>query len=193
MTLRDIPIIPTVIVAAAIATMIALGFWQIGRMEEKVALIAKAEQSARMSSEVGYPQNEEELEERLYRRTTVACADPTGATTVAGTSARGVKGMAQRVTCEMDNGERVAVDIGFTRNPQPVEWSGGEVRGVLAPGGRIVSAQGLAGLEALALPDPSALPNNHLAYAGQWFFFAFTALVVYILALRRRSVSRRED
>ncbi len=73
MTLRDIPIIPTVIVAAAIATMIALGFWQIGRMEEKEALIAKAEQSARMSSEVGYPQNDEELEQRFYRRTTIAC------------------------------------------------------------------------------------------------------------------------
>ncbi|MEH6723965.1 MAG: SURF1 family cytochrome oxidase biogenesis protein, partial [Qipengyuania sp.] len=32
------PIVPTVIVAAAIATMIALGVWQLGRMNEKEAL-----------------------------------------------------------------------------------------------------------------------------------------------------------
>ncbi len=38
----------------------------------------------------------------------------------------------------------------------------------------------------MAPPDPNDLPNNHLAYAGQWFFFALTALVIYWLALRRR-------
>ena len=51
----------------------------------------------------------------------------------------------------------------------------------------------LAGLEPLAAPDPRDLPNNHLAYAGQWFFFALTALVIYILALRRRSTRARAD
>jgi len=29
-------------------------------------------------------------------------------------------------------------------------------------------------------------PNNHLSYAIQWFFFAATALVIYVLALRKR-------
>ena len=43
-----------------------------------------------------------------------------------------------------------------------------------------------AGLEQLAAPDPNDLPNNHLMYAGQWFFFALTALVIYVLALRKR-------
>ena len=38
----------------------------------------------------------------------------------------------------------------------------------------------------MARPDPSDLPNNHLAYAGQWFFFAITAFIIYVLALRRR-------
>ena len=45
----------------------------------------------------------------------------------------------------------------------------------------------------MAAPDPRDLPNNHLAYAGQWFFFALTALVIYILALRRRSTRARAD
>ncbi|HSM52948.1 MAG TPA: SURF1 family protein, partial [Erythrobacter sp.] len=26
----------------------------------------------------------------------------------------------------------------------------------------------------------------HLAYAGQWFFFALTALVIYWIAIRKR-------
>ena len=47
------PIVPTVIVAAAIATMVALGVWQLGRMNEKGALIARYETAlARMSGRV---------------------------------------------------------------------------------------------------------------------------------------------
>ena len=190
---RNIPIIPTIIVAAAIAVMIALGFWQLGRMGEKEALIAQAGQSLKMSSEVEYPRDQAGIEAAMYRRTTILCASASGGTTTAGTSARGEKGMAQRVLCELADGTPVKVDLGFSRNPAPVEWSGGEVRGTIAPGGRVVAAEPLAGLEPLATPDPRDLPNNHLAYAGQWFFFALTALVIYILALRRRSATKARD
>jgi surfeit locus 1 family protein len=51
---------------------------------------------------------------------------------------------------------------------------------------RLIAETPQAGLEPLAPPDPGDLPNNHLAYAVQWFFFAATALVIYVLALRRR-------
>ena len=192
MTTR-IPIIPTILVIGAVAVMIALGVWQLGRMDEKEALIVKAEQSARMSSEVAYPRTDAQLEDRLYRRTTIECPSPTGATSRAAMSERGQNGVAQRVTCTLGDGTQVPVDIGFSRNPQPVAWSGGEVRGTIAPGGRVVTARPLAGLEPLARPDPRDLPNNHLAYAGQWFFFALTALVIYILALRRRATRARDD
>jgi surfeit locus 1 family protein len=30
------------------------------------------------------------------------------------------------------------------------------------------------------------MSNNHLLYAGQWFFFALAAAVIYVLALRRK-------
>ena len=43
--LMRVPILPTLVVAAAIAIMIALGIWQLGRMDEKAALIARAEQA----------------------------------------------------------------------------------------------------------------------------------------------------
>lgn len=190
---KRIPIIPTIIVAGAIATMIALGLWQLDRKAEKEALIARAEQSFAMSSEVGYPSDEAGLESVLYRRTTVTCARLLDATTVAGTSDSGEKGVAHRVSCLLPDGKPVRIDLGFSRDPAPVEWSGGDVRGMIAPGGRIVATQAIEGLERLALPDPRDLPNNHLAYAGQWFFFALTALVIYVLALRRRSTTARPD
>src|SRR3546814_2781353 len=34
--------------------------------------------------------------------------------------------------------------------------------------------------------DRSAVPNNHLAYAVHWFSFAGLAVLIYLLALRRR-------
>ena len=65
-------------------------------------------------------------------------------------------------------------------------WSGGAVTGVIAPGPRLVADPPLAGLQANARPDPSDLPNNHLSYAVQWFLFAGVALVIYVLAVRKR-------
>jgi surfeit locus 1 family protein len=44
----------------------------------------------------------------------------------------------------------------------------------------------VAGLQAVALPSPEDIPNNHLLYAIQWFFFAAAAGIIYALALRRR-------
>ena len=181
-----VPVVPTAIVAFAIATMIALGFWQLDRKGEKEALIAHAEQALTIPTEIDYPRDPDRREDALYRRTSVTCLSASGATTVAGTSRRGEKGVAQRVSCALADGGAATIDLGFSRDPAPITWSGGQVRGFIAPGGRIVATDPVAGLEPLALPDPRDLPNNHLAYAGQWFFFALTALVIYILALRRR-------
>ena len=35
-------------------------------------------------------------------------------------------------------------------------------------------------------PDLASVPNNHFAYAIQWFLFAGIALLIYGLALRKR-------
>ena len=74
-------------------------------------------------------------------------------------------------------------------DPAFPEWTGGEVSGFIGPQGegvKLVAAPAQAGLADLAAPDPNDIPNNHLAYAVQWFFFALTALVIYWLALRRK-------
>ena len=82
------------------------------------------------------------------------------------------------------------VVLGWSQSPEPVAWSGGWVAGTVVPTGelgfKIVADPPLAGLQPMAKPDPGDLPNNHLAYAGQWFFFALTALIIYVLALKRR-------
>ena len=70
--------------------------------------------------------------------------------------------------------------------PAQSRQGGGQVGGVIAPGGRLIAAQPLPGLQASARPDPRDVPNNHLSYAVQWFLFALTALVIYVLAVRKK-------
>ena len=65
-------------------------------------------------------------------------------------------------------------------------FGSGEVSGIIGARGVLHTAQVPQGLKPLAPPDPNEVPNNHLMYAGQWFFFALTALVIYVLALRRK-------
>jgi cytochrome oxidase assembly protein ShyY1 len=60
----------------------------------------------------------------------------------------------------------------------------GGTQEVLRP--MLVSDTAAPGLEASAPPSPDEVPNNHLAYAVQWFLFAGVAALIYILALRRR-------
>ena len=183
---RRIPIIPTVIVIAAVLTMIGLGIWQLGRLGEKEALIARYQAAASNAAEVPFPVDDN-AESSWFRRSRVTCGRVLSITTVSGTAASGQKGLAVRATCTQGAfGVPVTIDLGFTRELVTPQWDGGEVTGVIAPGPRLVADPAAAGLQPLAKPDPGDLPNNHLAYAGQWFFFALTALVIYVLALRRR-------
>jgi len=84
--------------------------------------------------------------------------------------------------------------LGWSNNPAEVKWQGGQVTGTVTPNGelgyQIVADPPVAGLAANARPDPNDIPNNHLAYAVQWFFFALVALVIYALALRKRGRER---
>jgi surfeit locus 1 family protein len=183
---RRIPIIPTVIVIAAVLTMIGLGIWQLGRLGEKEALIARYQAAASNAAEVPFPVDDN-AESSWFRRSRVTCGRVLSITTVSGTAASGQKGLAVRATCTQGAfGVPVTIDLGFTRELVTPQWDGGEVTGVIAPGPRLVADPAAAGLQPLAKPDPGDLPNNHLAYAGQWFFFALTALIIYVLALRRR-------
>jgi cytochrome oxidase assembly protein ShyY1 len=54
----------------------------------------------------------------------------------------------------------------------------------------LIARSAPAGLKPLAPPSAADLPNNHLAYAVQWFIFAALAMLIYGLALRRRGTGK---
>lgn len=184
-----LPLIPTIVVAAACATMAALGIWQLQRAEWKQGLLDRYATNMTLSSTVEWPRAVAEPEAGLYRKSSVTCERVSDLRAVAGRSAEGRTGWMHVADCETAAGGEAQVALGWSNDPYIVDWSGGEVSGTVAPAGesvRLVADRPVAGLAPLAPPDPNDLPNNHLGYAFQWFFFALTAAVVYILALRRR-------
>jgi surfeit locus 1 family protein len=197
MTARRVPVFSTIVVIAAVLTMIGLGIWQLGRKTEKEALIARYEAAISNPEPVTFPAvSQAAVAPVLYRRSSTDCAFTSGDwRSISGRNAKGQSGFVHVILCGIDDGppqrDRTAyVQVGWSRNPAAPEWKGGTVSGWIVPNSegfaRLVADPPLAGLEANAKPDPGDLPNNHLAYAGQWFFFALTALVIYALALSRR-------
>jgi surfeit locus 1 family protein len=187
---RRVPILPTLVVAAAIAAMLALGVWQLRRAEWKAEMIARYSQAQAMSANIPWPGGDAGMERALFRWSQFTCERVLGIRTTAATSAAGASGVAQVARCEIAEGGEAEVALGWSRPTQQIAWHGGRVSGIIAPGGTfggtLHASPPAPGLEPLAPPDPGDLPNNHLADAGQWFFFALTALVIYVLALRRR-------
>ena len=195
------PLLPTIIVALAVATMIGLGLWQLlDRRPKKLAYIAQL--SANPSKPpVAFPRLPDDS--LLFRRTRGLCVEPTGIRTQ-GAGSRGFRLIAECRTGGAE-GPGMAVQLGTTRDPNlKLDWPGGEVTGYIshAPDQRsalaslfdrtpqrmmLVGDRPPAGLTANPPPDVSAVPNPHLSYAFQWFFFALSAAVIYVLALRRRT------
>ena len=185
------PLIPTLIVAAAVATMIGLGVWQLQRAEWKEGLIATYRANAERAA-VAWPNVAPEGDDLLYRRATGFCLEPTGWRAVAGRNVRDEPGWSHIAACRTGGGEGpgMQVELGWSKSPQPPQWRGGEVTGWIAPDRkhriRLVADKPPPGLDQVKPPSPEATPNNHRLYALQWFFFAAAAALIYVLALRRR-------
>jgi cytochrome oxidase assembly protein ShyY1 len=197
--------VATILVAAAVAAMIGLGVWQLQRRHEKEALLALyAANIARLPVAVSalLPLDDKSL----FRAVRAECGQVTGWTTAAGHAADGRTGWSHIAACRTGvEGPGLHVDMGVSNSPDaPKGWTGGAVHGriVWLPDGKpliarlfatraprtplIVSEVAAPGLKPTASPDPESVPNNHLAYAVQWFLFAGVALVIYGVALRRR-------
>ena len=173
---RKLPFLSTLIVLVAIGIMIALGLWQLGRLHQKEDLLARYRQAQAKSAEVAWPRDEEAQQDLLYRRAKLMCEEAKDHSSMAGRNVRGEAGVAQTARCLLPGGARALVVLGWSRQPNiAVTWRGGEVRGVIAPGPRLIADPPLDGLQANAIPDPAEIPNNHLSYAIQWFLFAATA------------------
>ena len=189
--IRRLPLIPTIIVALAIAAMIGLGIWQLGRAREKEALIERYA-AARDRPAIDFPTMPIGEDLPLFRRATGFCLEPVTKRVTAGRNRAGESGYVHIVHCRTGaEGPGMAVQIGWSKDPQAgAGWRGGQVRGMIAPDSehrmRLVSEEPKAGLQPSAMPSIESIPNNHLMYAVQWFFFAILALVIYLLALRGR-------
>ena len=190
---RRWPIFATLIVVVAAGIMVMLGFWQLQRLEHKRVMLADYAAAQAMSSQAAYPSNDPaEIDAALYRRASFVCRSTSGGwQSIAGRGRQDQTGYVHIILCSIDDDRTAYVQAGWTPGPTPPDWSGGPVSGVIVPfsgggGARLIADPPLGGLGASAIPDPADLPNNHLAYAFQWFIFALTALVIYVLALRRK-------
>lgn len=199
-----VPLLPTVAVAIAIATMIYLGFWQIGRAHERDAGKARMVAQSRLPL-AEYPYANPADEGLLFRRLTATCTQVRSWETRGGEGVDGTSGWRHIATCGSPSGTAFQADMGVSTAPsgRPA-WQGGRVTGhaVRAPDTSgladrllhrksirplmIVAETPAPGLVPSRQPDPGAEANSSWSYAGQWFLFALTALIIYLLALRKR-------
>ncbi|MCC2978109.1 SURF1 family protein [Sphingomonas sp. PL-96] len=201
--MRRIPLAATVAVVLAVAAMLALGVWQLQRRAEKGAMIARftANAGKPVMALPGFP-----YAGALFRRVSAHCLEVTDWTTTAGRTRDGATGWRHVAHCRTGaEGPGFRADMGVSNDPKlRPAWQGGVVTGMLTQASTgqpaiaalfagkttgerlIVSETAAPGLAPSRQPDPADLPNNHLAYAVQWFAFAAIALVIYVLALRRR-------
>ena len=186
--MRRVPILATALVLAAVAVMIGLGIWQLQRASWKAELLKHYDSALEISAKVPFPFDGADSERALYRLSEVDCTRVISRAAIAGRNGEDEPGWAHTALCGTPDGE-AEVALGWSNEPANPEWEGGLVGGIIGPkagGVRLIAMPAVAGLEQLAKPDPSSIPNNHMSYAVQWFFFAATALVIYALALRKR-------
>lgn len=193
---RRIPVVATIVVAAAVALMIGLGIWQLQRAKWKEHLLVQYAEAQRLPP-ISWPTIPLESDRLpLFRHATGVCLRPVGKRAIAGENAQGEPGYVQIVDCSTGaEGPGMSVEVGWSKDPNAkVNWAGGPVSGIIAPDRihrmRLVAATAPPGLEPSAPPSLGSIPNNHRSYAFQWFSFAVIALLIYGLALRKRF---RED
>lgn len=188
---RRLPLVPTLLVGAAIALMIGLGLWQLQRLHWKQQLLADY---ARASGKplMAWPAIVDPENPSLFRRAGAMCVEVVGWRSTSGRNLRGEPGWVHIANCRTGGAEGPGMQavMGWSARPDNPRWTGGRISGIIAPDTqhviRLVADTPAPGLVAAQPPALSDIPNNHLAYAVQWFLFAAVALIVYILALRGR-------
>jgi surfeit locus 1 family protein len=198
--MKRVPIIATLIVAAAVATMIALGIWQLRRAQWKEALLAEYTAAASMPAVDLDPllDGRNALPPLSFRRALITCdATSADADIHAGRNLRDMVGQVYVIPCRPGAAGlagRIRVNMGWSERPDaPRRLS---LHGIAAGRLSVVGEDGPIILTAATAAPPlvpsqppaiDSIPNNHLSYAFQWFFFAACALVIFVLALRRRN------
>jgi surfeit locus 1 family protein len=198
--MRRLPLIPTLIVVVAVATMIGLGIWQLQRAAWKEALLAQYTQAMAMPAVDLDPllASGRPLPDLAFRRALVTCdARDVAVEARAGRSMADVSGQAFYVDCRPGApgpAGRLRINAGWADRPDAARRL--TLSGIVAGRLSLVGAEGPIILTA-ATPTPplasaseppglDSIPNNHFLYALQWFAFAAVAAVIFVLALRKR-------
>lgn len=203
---KRFPILATIIVVLAVATMIGLGVWQLQRKSEKEALIALYATN-REKPAIAYPPLGPVADTDLFRTSSVNCLEVVDWKSSAGKDSTRRSGIRYVAECKSSGGEGPGVLLLAGVGDRPdlkLDWSGGTVKGLIVtePDKRsllqklinkdlvlrpmLIASEPVAGLRLPAQPKPQDVTNNHMAYAVQWFLFAFAAALIYVLAVRKR-------
>ena len=198
--IKRIPIMPTIIVVAAVALLVGLGVWQLQRARWKEGLVARFAAAEKMPpiSFPTIPLRDDQLP--LFRHATGVCLRAAAHRAIAGENQAGEPGYVQIVDCVTGaEGPGMSVEVGWSKNPNAkVDWNGGPVSGIIVPDRvsrmRLVAASAPPGLEPSKTPDVTSVsavtPAGHRGYAATWFSLAVIALVIYGLAVRKRLKTR---
>ena len=193
---RRLPLIPTLIVAAAVAAMIGLGVWQLQRAGWKERLLAQYA-AAEALPPVSWPSGPVAADRLpLFRYATGVCLRPIGKRAIAGENKAGEPGYVHIVQCATAaEGPPMSVQVGWSKNPNTrVDWAGGPVSGIIIPdrvsGIRLVAASAPPGLQPSAVPSAASAsaitPGGHRLYAATWFALAAAALIIYMIGIMKR-------
>ncbi|MEA3044945.1 MAG: surfeit locus 1 family protein [Sphingomonadales bacterium] len=201
--MRRLPVVATLVVALAVATMIALGIWQLRRAEWKERLLADYAAAAAMPAVDLDPllDGRPALPPLAFRRALVTChARGVRPDVHAGRNGRDIVGQVYIVPCRPGAeglAGRIRVNAGWSaRLDNGVRP---ELDGIVAGRLGAVGEEGPVVLTAATAAPPlvpaapasiESIPNNHRFYAFQWFFFAAAAAVIFWLALRRREAAK---
>jgi len=194
--IKRLPVIPTFVVAAAVAALVWLGVWQLGRANENQLLVDRY-RAAQAQPPITFPTipiTNSELP--LMRYATGNCLRPVSKRTAAGENREGEPGYLIIVDCTTGaEGPGMSVELGWSKNPNAKpEWHGGLVSGFIVKDPRtrmrLVADSPAPGLDGSARPSAenqvSVTPARNRGYAATWFAFAGIALVIYGLAVRKR-------
>jgi surfeit locus 1 family protein len=197
--MRRLPVLPTLVVAAAVAAMVALGIWQLQRARWKERLLADYAAAAAMPAIDLDPllAGRAPLPPLSFRRALVTChAENAQPRAQAGRNRSDAVGQVFIIPCwpgARGLAGRIRINAGWAARPDAVRSL--SLDGIVAGRLGVVDADGPITLAAATAAPPlvpsqgpslDAIPNNHRLYAIQWFAFAASALVIYLLALRRR-------
>lgn len=190
--MKRLPILPTLLVAIMVPTMIALGFWQLRRAEWKEGLLARLAANAEAPLIDAPAKLTADKESLSFRKVRVTCAGVSAREPTAARSIDGAAGYRQLILCKPAAGEALLVSLGVAADPTQ--------RVGVAPGaaftGRLVPRSGdptfllvaespVGALVAEAPPGPDTISNSHRGYAVQWFLFALVLSAIYGIYVRR--------